>query len=177
MRGGMIFHKVHFNCIITVRKNKPAEITRSSNHFSNIPWFESFERKDSLDIFKFYFPLLPLNTLYGRYDYFTVDVDSVLDLEFYGAGDSIMAGTFVNKKPTNSGTIDIKARNAIIVELTNSNFTRIKRISFDSTHASFISTYMGYNFAKIANNSASYGIQIIDNSPFPVIIPRLLTKK
>jgi hypothetical protein len=104
--------------------------------------------------------MLPQTVKYGKYDYFTVSVNDTLALQFYGAGDSTMVGTFVHKKPTVHGAINILARNAFIVELTNANPFRIKSIRCNGTHIKLLNSYLKFNLTRLKNNVAWYGIDI-----------------
>ena len=152
----------YMSAIITISKNKPTAITNAPDHLENSEWFTGFKHRNSSDSICFYFPLLSMDKPFGRYDYFTVDVDSLLDLEFYGAGDSIMVGTFVHKKPDSIGAINILGRNAFIVELTNSNPLRISSIRCDGLFDSLITLYLKYNLDSLKKDAAWYGIDILD---------------
>lgn len=156
------FKMAYMPAIITISKNKPTAITNGADHLKNSEWFTGFKRNDSSDSIRFYFPLLPTNQPFGRYDYFTIDVDSLLDLEFYGAGDSIMVGTFVHKKPDDRGAINILGRNAFIIELTNSNSLRIKSVRCDGQFDSLITLYLKYDLDSLKKDAAWYGIDILD---------------
>lgn len=155
--------------IITFNNAKPNVINNCSDHFSNVEWFTGFKSlvyNDSLiisyDSIRFYFPLLPLDQSYGRYDYFTIDVDDSCDLEFYGAGDSIMVGTFVHKKPDSLGVVNILGRNAFIVELTNSNPIRISSIRCDWKYDSLIKIFLQFPLDSLKKDATLYGIDILD---------------
>ena len=157
-----MFNNTYVTTVITTSNGKPAEITAASNHFSSVEWFTSFERTCSNDILQFYFPLLPQDAGYGRYDFFTVKVNDTTDLEFYGANDSIMVGTFVHKKPHPTGAVNILARNAFIVELTNANPLRIKSIRCNGSYRSLLTAYLKFNLDTLKRNGAWYGIDISD---------------
>jgi hypothetical protein len=159
-----LFPQTYLTCAMDIQNSQPAAITRAPNHFSTVPWFTGFKRTDTAQSLKFLFPLLPQNTAYGRYDYFTVNADTGADLEFYGAGDSIMVGTFVDKKPASNGAVNILARNAFIVELTKSNPLRIRSIRCNGTFRDRISSYLGYPLTKLSKTAAWYGIDFIDTS-------------
>ncbi|MBN1578698.1 MAG: hypothetical protein JW913_19195 [Chitinispirillaceae bacterium] len=166
-----MFPKTYLTTIMSISGRQPTAVSRASGHFSAIPWFEGFERTDSSgNSMRFPFPLLPQASVYGRYDYFTVDVDDTLDLEFYGAGDSIMVGTFIHKKPNALGSVNIIARNAIIVELTKVNPLRIKSVRCNGFFEPLISHYLQYDLTKLKKNVAWYGVDLIDtSSKAPVI--------
>jgi hypothetical protein len=147
---------------IVISKGKPSTITRAPDHFNNVDWFTGFKRAGSTDSINFFFPLLPQGQNYGRYDYFTVDVDDSLDLEFYGAGDSIMVGTFVHKKPAPNGSINILGRNAFIVELTKSNPLRISSIRCNGAFDSLLTVFLKFPLDSLKVDAAWYGIDILD---------------
>ena len=147
---------------VKISKAKPAAITRSPAHFVNTSWFTGFKRADSSDSIVFYFPMLLQTQNYGRYDYFTVDVDSLCDLEFYGAGDSIMVGTFVHKKPDARGAVNILGRNAFIVELTKANPFRIKSVRCNGAFDSLISKYLKFPLDSLKKDAGWYGVDILD---------------
>lgn len=147
---------------ITIHNTKPDAIVRCPNHFDNVEWFTGFSRTNSSDSIKFYFPLLPLGQNYGRYDYFTVDVDSLLDLEFYGAGDSIMVGTFVHKQPDARGAVNILGRNAVIVELTNANPFRIKSVRCNGDFDSLLTIFLKFDLSSLKQGAKWYGIDLLD---------------
>jgi hypothetical protein len=148
---------------ITSNNGKPVAITRTQKHYDSTEWLTGFKRIGTNDSIKFYFPLLPVSSNYGRYDYFTVNVNDTADLEFYGAGDSVMVGTFVHKLPGPTGSVNILARNAIIVELTKSNPFRIKSLRFDATKLDLIKSYLTYDLTIFKKNVAWYGVDVIDN--------------
>lgn len=156
------FKMAYMPATITISKNKPIAIKNGSDHLQNSEWFTGFKQNNSSDSIRFYFPLLPINKSFGRYDHFTVDIDSLLDLEFYGAGDSIMVGTFVHKKPDAQGVINILGRNAFIVELTNSNSLRIKSVRCNGQFDSLITLYLKYNLNFLKKDAVWYGIDILD---------------
>ena len=164
-----LFPQAYLPCSMSVSKEQPAAVTRASGHFSNIPWFTGFIRSDIAESIRFYFPLMPQPSAYGRYDYFTVNADSTTELEFYGAGDSIMVGTFVDKKPATNGSVNILARNAFIIELTKSNPLRISSIRCNGQFRDRISSFLGYDLSKLNKNAAWYGIDFIDTTTPPVI--------
>ena len=114
-----LFSNTYIKITLNTEPSQPTRVTRASGHFQNIEWLTGFHRDGSDDHIRFFFPILPNGSGFGRYDYFTVDVNDTLDLEFYGAGDSIMVGSFVHKKPDNNGAVNILGRNAIIVELSD----------------------------------------------------------
>jgi hypothetical protein len=164
-----LFPQSYLPCTMTISKAQPGIITRDPEHFSDIPWFTGFSRSDTAESIRFFFPLLPQTTTYGRYDYFTVDADSATDLEFYGAGDSIMVGTFVAKEPAANGAVDILARNAFIVELTQSNPLRISSIRCNGQFRDRISAFLGYDLSRFSKTAAWYGIDLIDTTSPPMI--------
>jgi len=147
---------------ITLSDSIPVNISRSSNHFRDVKWFTSFKRTGSTDSITFYFPLLPQGQAYGRYDYFTIDVDSLLDLEFYGAGDSIMVGTFVHKEPAANGAVNILGRNVFIVELTQSNPFRISSVRCSGAFDSLLSIFLKFPLDSLKEDAAWYGVDILD---------------
>lgn len=147
---------------IVLSKGKPAAITRCSGHFKDVDWFTGFKRTGSTDSINFFFPLLSQEMNYGRYDYFTVDVDASLDIEFYGAGDSIMVGTFVHKQPDARGAVNILGRNAFIVELTKSNPLRIKSIRCNGEFDSLLKVFLKFPLDSLKVGAAWYGVDILD---------------
>lgn len=155
---------------ITFNSSKPSCISQCSEHFSNVNWFSGFKLDDSSDSIRFYFPLQPQLSEYGRYDYFVVDIDSLLDLQFYGAGDNIMVGTFVHKKPDSLGAVNILGRNAFIIELTNSNSLRISSIRCDGEYDSLISLYLKFSLDSLKRDMDWYGIDILE---IPESIPKI----
>ncbi len=160
-----LFTQTYLSTAIRITESKPAAVTRSPGHFSNVPWLEGFERTDSAgNAMRFLFPMLPITSSYGRYDYFTVDVNDTVDLEFYGAGDSIVVGTFVDKRPGPTGAIRIIARNAFVVELTNSNPVRIGSVRCNGSFEPLVSSYLGYDLKKLKQTAAWYGFDIMDTS-------------
>lgn len=165
------FKMAYMPAVITISKTAPAKVTRGGNHLLNSEWFTGFKHIGTTDSIQFYFPLLPMSQSYGRYDYFTIDIDSLLDLEFYGAGDSIMVGTFVHKKPDARGAVQILGRNAIIVELTKANPLRIRSVRCDGKFDSLITLYLKYDLNTIKQNASWYGIDILDTlSNVPKIV-------
>lgn len=165
-----LFPETYIECSVELTDGIPDRVTRGSDHFSNVPWFGGFGRTDSDDTLRFPFPLLPRGMPYGRYDYFTVDVNDTLDLEFYGAGDSIMVGTFVHKEPDSRGAVNIIGRNAIIVELTEGNPLRIHSIRCNGAFEPLISAYLGYDLTSLKESAAWYGIDITGTpSSAPII--------
>ncbi|MDD5650903.1 MAG: hypothetical protein PHF86_10890 [Candidatus Nanoarchaeia archaeon] len=158
------FNGAYMPVKMTFNKTRPKKITRSPNHFINIQWFSRFETNDTINhsAINFSFPILSRPSQYGRYDYFTVDVDSLLDLEFYGAGDSIMVGTFVHKKPSGSGITNILGRNTFVVELTDSNPLRIKSVRCQSAHDSLLDLYLKFPLDSLKKNVEWYGVDILD---------------
>lgn len=143
-------------------KTKPQKITRCPNHFLNVEWISGINSTAYKDSIRFYFPILPMNQLYGRYDYFTVDVDDSLDIEFYGAGDSIMVGTFVHKKPDARGAVNILGRNAIIIELSKSNPLRVKSIRCDGKQDSLLNIFLRFPLDSLKKDMGWYGLDILD---------------
>jgi len=146
-------------------------ILRKPDHFINTTWFNSFERLDTVNQeINFKFPILPQGTKYGRYDYFSSKVDSLMDLEFYGAGDSIMVGTFVAKAPDSRGAINILGRNAFILELTNNNPLRIRSVRCNAKYDTLLIKYLNYDLKKFTSKSADknnigwYGIDILESN-------------
>lgn len=164
-----LFPNVYLSCTMLVSDEQPAIISRASGHFSSTPWFSGFSRNDTAESVRFYFPLLPQKSDYDRYDYFTIDVDSATVLDFYGAGDSIMVGSFIAKEPDPSGGVNILARNAIIVELTKSNPLRVGSIRLSGEFKDRISAYIGYDLTRFSDTAAWYGIDFIDTSSPPVL--------
>jgi len=161
------FKMSYLPTMINYSKTKPVAITRSSGYFKDVEWLTGFKQansKDSsgFDSIQFYFPLLPLGQQYGRYDYFTIDVDNKLDLEFYGAGDSIMVGTFVHKEPAANGAVNILGRNAFIVELTNSNPLRIKSLRCQGIFDSLLTIYLKFPLDSLKKDADWYGVDILD---------------
>ena len=164
------FPGLYLSSSIIINEDDPPEIINKSEHLSDCAWFRGFERTDSAGYaLQFLFPLLPQNEQYGRYDYFTVKVDDTLNLEFYGAGDSIMAGSFVHKDPDSNGVVRILARNAFVVELTKSNPLRIKSIRCNAEFEEYLTWYLKYDLKKLKNGVAWYGMDFIDTS---VTIPK-----
>lgn len=157
-----LFTNTYVNTAITTSKSKPAAISKAPDHFTSVEWITGFQRTGSNDSIRFYFPLLPQTAGYGRYDYFTVSVNDTLSIEFYGVGDSVMVGSFVNKKPASNGAINILARNAFILELTKANPLRIKSIRCNSAYKTLLNTYLNFNLATFKDGVAWYGIDIID---------------
>jgi len=143
---------VNTNIAITVRteQGQPTKVTRASDQFKNVEWLTGFTRNGSDDNVRFYFPLLPQAKPFGSYDYFTVDVNDTLDLEFYGAGDSIMVGTFVHKKPDERGAVNILGPDAIIIELSTANPLRINTIQCNGEYKSLLNTYLNYDLDEFA---------------------------
>ncbi|MBN1759776.1 MAG: hypothetical protein JW863_15725 [Chitinispirillaceae bacterium] len=167
-----LFSNTYINIALNTELSQPAQITRASGHFQNTEWITGLRRQGSNDYIRFHFPVLPLENSYGRYDYFTVDVNDTLDLEFYGAGDSIMVGTFVHKKPDERGAVNILGRNAIIVELTDANPLRIKSFRCNGTYKTLLNAYFQYDLNTFQKDKAWYGISIIDtlqNEPTIVV--------
>lgn len=166
----LIFKGSYTPTNIILKKNKPDAISRGSNHFLNIEWFSGFYLANSNDSLIFYFPLINMQFEYGRYDYFTVDVDTLLDLEFYGAGDSIMVGTFTHKKPSPSGSVNILGRNAFIIELTKSNPLRIKSIRCNGEFDSLLFLFLKFPLDTFKTDACWYGVDILDTlSNIPMI--------
>lgn len=164
----LLFPKIYLPCEINCSDTQPTDVKRSPNHFASSPWLSGFKRTDTTgQIIHFLFPLLPQNMSYGRYDYFSVDVNDTSELEFYGAGDSIMVGTFVHKLPDSRGAINILARNAFIIGLTKGNPLRISSIRCDAHFEPMISSFLDINLTKFKENVAWYGIDIIDTLSFP----------
>ena len=155
---------------VVFSKTKPTKITRCPDHFKNVEWITGIRTTAYKDSVNFYFPLLPMNQNYGRYDYFTVDVDDSLDLEFYGAGDSIMVGTFVHKKPGPSGAVNILGRNAMIVEITKANPLRIKSFRCNGKMDSLLSVFLRFPLDSLKKDAAWYGLDILDTTS---VTPRI----
>lgn len=156
-----LFPSTYLRTEIQTSKRVPGAVSDAVTHFSDIEWFTGFTRSGTSESIRFYFPILPTGSIYGRYDYYTVDVDEETILEFYGAGDSIMAGSFVSKQPGSRGELNILARNAFIVELTQSNPLRIKSILCNGAHDSIISSFLGYDLSIFKQGAAWYGIDFI----------------
>lgn len=169
------FNGAYTSTKIIITKNKSSKITRCSDHFNDVEWFSSFKvvnTSDTLpdDSLNFYFPMLPQGKAYGRYDYLTVDIDSLLDLEFYGAGDSIIVGTFVHKMPDSIGAVNILGRNAFIIELTQGNPLRISSIRCQGAFDSLLTLLLKFPLDTFKSDQDWYGINILDTlSDAPMI--------
>jgi hypothetical protein len=147
---------------VTFSKSRPPAVTKASEHFSNVEWFTGFKRSSSSDSISFYFPLLPLTEHYGRYDYFTVDIDSILEIQFYGAGDSIMVGTFVDKRGNDRGGTLLLGRDAFIVELSDANPLRVGSIRCQGAFDSLITLYLKFPLDSLKKSATWYGVDILD---------------
>jgi hypothetical protein len=156
------FEGAYVPATITCNKEQPSVITMSPDHFLNVEWFSGFKLDNTNDSLQFYFPLLPQTTNYGRYDYFMVDVDSLRELQLYGAGDSIMVGTFIQKKPGDNGGTVLLGRNAFIVELTDSNPFRIKSLRCQGNFDSLLNQYLKFPLDTLKKDAFWYGVDILD---------------
>jgi hypothetical protein len=161
----LLFGKTFVKIDILNSKSKPSSITQSPNHFDSIEWITGFTDNITKDTIQFYFPLLPVGMSYGRYDYFTVSINDTVELQVYGAGDSIMVGTFLLKNGDSEGRIVLLGRNAIIIELTNSNVFRIKSVRFDAKYKDMINEYLKFDLNRFKSDEAWYGVDIIDGMP------------
>lgn len=163
-----MFPSTRIKTEIAVSRRIPASVTRCPNHFRESEWITGVTHVNGdgrvVDSIRFIFPMLPASIKYGRYDYFTVTVNDTLDLEFYGAGDSIMVGTFVDRRPSANGALNIIARNAIIVELTNGNNLRIKSVRFNGAFNEINFLYLGYDLNLFKSNQKMYGFDILKNA-------------
>lgn len=159
-----LFVNTYITITVRTEQGQPSQVTRASGHFEDVEWLTGFTRNGSDDNIRFFFPLHSQAKPFGRYDYFTVDVNDTLDLEFYGAGDSIMVGTFVHKQPDERGAVNILGRNAIIVELTDANPLRINTIRCNGEYKSLLNTYFNYDLDKFAKDKEWYGISITDTN-------------
>lgn len=153
----VLFPDMYIDCTVKI-SNKPEKVIRCSDHFNDNQWISGIQH--DTDLIQFYFPI---SEYYGQYDYFTVDVNDSFDLEFYGAGDSIMVGTFVHKEPDERGAVNIIARNAFIVEITNNNLLMIKSIRCNGRYKEIISAYLNYDLETFKKDQNWYGITFIEN--------------
>lgn len=155
-----MFPDVNIKFDIFINDTTPNSVTQHCSNFNNAQWTERIKHNN--DSINFVFPVI--DNQYGRYDYYTVSVNDTMGINFYGAGDSIMVGTFVHKEPDSIGAINILARNAIIVELTNSNSTRIKSIRFNWQFKAQLTEYLKYDFETFKSDADWYGVTITDTS-------------
>jgi hypothetical protein len=144
---------------------KPDSIDLCAGKFSAIPWLHSIAGKTNTAPYsiRFLFPVLPTNIDYGRYDYFTVRFNDTMDVHFQGINDSVMAGSFVNRRVPGSKTI-IYAKNAIAVQTTARNSLRIKSIQIDGAYEKLVSTYLRFDLASLKANAKYYGLNFIDTT-------------
>lgn len=161
----VLFGKTFVKIDILNSRSKPASCTQSLNHFNNIEWLTGFTDNITRDTIQFYFPLLPVNINYGRYDYFTINVNDTVEIQFYGAGDSIMVGTFLHKNGDERGATKILGRNAIIIELTSSNVFRIKSVRFNAEYKDLINAYLKFDLNRFKSDEGWYGVDIIKDRP------------
>ena len=159
-----LFVNTYITITVRTEQGQPSKVTRASDHFKDVEWLTGFNRNGADDNIRFYFPLQPQAKPFGRYDYFTVDVNDTLDLEFYGADDNCMVGTFIHKKPDERGAVNILGRNAIIVELTDANPIRISTIRCNGEYKALLNAYLNYDLDKFAKDKEWYGISIIDTA-------------
>ena len=143
--------------------SKPDSIDLCSGKFSGAAWLSSLAGNTDSDPYsiRFYFPILPKDQPYGRYDYFIVRCNDTLDLQFQGIDDSTFTGSFVNRQ-TPGSTTKIYAKNAVAVRTTNTNSLRIKSIQIDGAYEKLVSSYLQFNLLSLKSGAGYYGLNFID---------------
>lgn len=171
----VIFKEVYFNSTLTVLHAPPSNADYICSNFSNAQWLECFERKDSVGLVRFQFPILPQGEPYRTYDYFSV-LEDTCALQYQWIDDTTAVGTIMNNRHNNrsDGRTRLFAKSAIIVRLTDENPFRIKFIQIDSTRTDLVSLFMKYDFTKFTDDAKWYGIDFLGKSLFKVEKPRFL---
>ena len=149
----------------------PDSIDLYSTKFAAAPWLWLINGATDLNAYsiRFYFPVLPVNLSYSRYDYFTVKFNDSMDIHFQGISDSIFTGSFINKRVPGSIT-KIYAKNAITIQTTSANALRIRSIQVDGTFKNLVSSYLGFDLSSLKTNAAFYGFTVVDTVPMAQVI-------
>lgn len=144
--------------------NKPDRIYQCSKKFDGISWLKSVRGSTDNGSYEilFYFPVLPQEIAYKKYDYFSVEIDSTMILQFHAVTDSIFIGSYINnRKNTNEKSL-VYAKNAVSIFTTDKNPLRVKTVQISGEHKNLTASYCQLNLDSLKSGAAYYGFSIID---------------
>ena len=154
---------IYGNINFVFNNTKPDSIDLCSSKFAAVSWLRSITGATDSNAYsiRFYFPVLPKDQPYSRYDYFTVLFNDSMDVQFQGISDSIITGSFINKRIPGSTTM-IYAKNAIAIQTTSANAFRIRSIQINGVYEKLVSSYLRFDLSALKKNAAYFGFNVID---------------
>ena len=154
--------KTYSDIAIVFSNSKPDSVLLCSGRFAAVPWLQSItgQTDTSSYLLRFYFPVLPINQIYKRYDYFCIRYNDSINIQFQANSDSIFSGSFASSQP-GKPTI-LYAKNAITVITTSKNNLRIKNLQVKGEYEKLVSSYFKFDLSKLKKSVAYYGIDILD---------------
>jgi hypothetical protein len=144
---------------------KPDSVEICSEKFNTVPWLRSIVGGTDNNAYsiRFFFPILPQNQKYNQYDYYRLQINDTMDIQFQGVNDSVLAGSFVNRRLPGTVT-KLYAKNAIMIQTTSTNSMRIRSIQMDSANAKFDSLYLNFDLLSLHKKAKMYGLNFIDTT-------------
>ena len=155
------------NLNITISNSIPQNIIRCSPNYKNCPWLNTLEfvTNNKTHKIQFFFPLPESDNSYKQYDYFTVEVNDSIHLQFQGVNDSIFMGSLLNNERRNEPDKWLIAKGAIMVLVSDNSPLKIKNIElFDSLN--LVSEYLGYNLSELNSTCDYYGLDFLESSEY-----------
>ncbi|MBN1981003.1 MAG: hypothetical protein JW795_05695 [Chitinivibrionales bacterium] len=143
---------------------KPPSVLSCSKRFDSTYWLCAINKiqKPTNNTIRFYFPILPSNQAYALYNYFTVKYNDTMNIEFQVVSDSVVTGSFVNKKSVGNEKTILYAKNAIVIKTTAAFPLRIKTVHIDAAFASLVSSYIGFDLVALKKDVRYYGVEALN---------------
>ncbi len=151
---------------LVIDHHKPATVKNCSQKYETCRWLRSVRL--TLDAgerhCRFEFPLLNQPDAFNQYDYFTVQVNDSLDLQFHAVADSLLMGSFLNTQYRSDPDKWLCGKAAVRIRTDAATALGVRYIELDARYRDLLAIYTGLDIHQFDQNAAFFGVELLDTT-------------